>query len=243
MMGTFTKGSIISIYFRSVLIFLLLLAFGAAGGYVGGSHAMISALRKKSSGAVYGESTSPPVLAQLISSMAIILGDRIETGSTLSAEVTARDPAVKGDLNLVSMKSGLDNGGIGTERLRRLAFNSRYLRSSLSAMGFIVFGSRDSPIVPLLIYQPGKMATFSRMMLERYMIVVVVVGYPATPLLEGRARFCVSAAHTKEDLDRLLEACDDIGSILGLRLSANPHRSARSVIDEGVEQFDWFKED
>lgn len=29
----------------------------------------------------------------------------------------------------------------------------------------------------------------------------VVVGFPATPIIESRARFCVSAAHTREMLD------------------------------------------
>lgn len=43
------------------------------------------------------------------------------------------------------------------------------------------------------------------------------VGRPATNLTGGRARFCVSAAHTKDDLDRLLRACDDVGGILGLK--------------------------
>jgi hypothetical protein len=32
-------------------------------------------------------------------------------------------------------------------------------------------------------------------------LAVVVVGYPATPLLLSRIRFCVSAAHTRVDLD------------------------------------------
>lgn len=29
---------------------------------------------------------------------------------------------------------------------------------------------------------------------------VVVVGFPATPLVESRVRFCISAAHTEEQL-------------------------------------------
>lgn len=29
----------------------------------------------------------------------------------------------------------------------------------------------------------------------------VVVGFPATPIIESRARFCISAAHTREMLD------------------------------------------
>jgi serine palmitoyltransferase len=63
------------------------------------------------------------------------------------------------------------------------------------------------------------MLQFSRMMLERYAIVVVVVAYPATPLVSSRVRFCVSASHTKEDIDRILVATDQIGELLGLKMS------------------------
>lgn len=43
---------------------------------------------------------------------------------------------------------------------------------------------------------------FGREMLKRG-IGVVVVGFPATPIIESRARFCISAAHTKDMLDRV----------------------------------------
>ncbi|KAH0558781.1 serine palmitoyltransferase component [Trichoglossum hirsutum] len=109
--------------------------------------------------------------------------------------------------------------GQGEERLQRLAFNSRYLRLGLKRLGFIVYGHDDSPIIPLLLYNPAKMPAFSHEMLRRK-ISVVVVGYPATPLVSSRARFCVSAAHTKDDLDRLLVACDEIGSVLQLKFSS-----------------------
>jgi serine palmitoyltransferase len=33
-------------------------------------------------------------------------------------------------------------------------------------------------------------------------------------------RFCVSASHTKDDLDRLLRACDEVGDILQLKFSS-----------------------
>jgi serine palmitoyltransferase len=109
--------------------------------------------------------------------------------------------------------------GQGEERLRRLAFNSRYLRIGLKRLGFIVYGQDDSPIIPLLLYNPAKMPAFSHEMLRRK-IAVVVVGYPATPLVSSRARFCVSAAHTKDDLDRMLTACDEIGDVLQLKFSS-----------------------
>lgn len=55
-------------------------------------------------------------------------------------------------------------------------------------------------------------SAFSREMLKRN-IAVVVVGFPATPIIESRSRFCLSAAHTKEMLDKVsnskyfFEAC------------------------------------
>ena len=109
--------------------------------------------------------------------------------------------------------------GQGEERLQRLAFNSRYLRLGLKRLGYIVYGNDDSPIIPVMLYNPAKIPAFSHEMLRRK-ISVVVVGYPATPLVSSRARFCVSAAHTKDDLDRLLEACDAIGDILQLKFSS-----------------------
>lgn len=109
--------------------------------------------------------------------------------------------------------------GQGEERLQRLAFNSRYLRLGLKRLGFIVYGHDDSPIIPIMLYNPAKMPAFSHEMLKRK-ISVVVVGYPATPLVSSRARFCVSAAHTKDDLDRMLAACDEVGDLLQLKFSS-----------------------
>ncbi|KAK9441174.1 serine palmitoyltransferase 2 [Metarhizium brunneum] len=108
--------------------------------------------------------------------------------------------------------------GQGEERLQRIAFNSRYLRLGLKRLGYIVYGHDDSPIIPVMLYNPGKMPAYSREMLKRK-ISVVVVGYPATPLISSRARFCVSAAHNKDDLDRLLAACDEVADVIQLKFS------------------------
>lgn len=52
---------------------------------------------------------------------------------------------------------------------------------------------------------------------------VVVVGDFDTPLMRGRVRLCVSASHTKEDLDVVLRACDEIGDVLDLRHGQKEH--------------------
>ncbi|KAK1769376.1 PLP-dependent transferase [Phialemonium atrogriseum] len=108
--------------------------------------------------------------------------------------------------------------GQGEERLQRIAFNSRYLRLGLKRLGFIIYGHDDSPIIPLLLYNPGKIAAFSHEMLKRK-ISIVIVGYPGTPLISSRARFCVSSAHNKDDMDRVLAACDEVGDILQVKFS------------------------
>ncbi|KAK4179682.1 pyridoxal phosphate-dependent transferase [Triangularia setosa] len=122
--------------------------------------------------------------------------------------------------------------GQGEERLQRIAFNSRYLRLGLKRLGYIVYGHDDSPIIPIMLYHPAKIAAFSHEMLKRK-ISVVVVGYPATPLISSRARFCVSSAHNKDDLDRVLAACDEVGDIIQIKYSTGLAGGAEPL-PEGV---------
>lgn len=250
LMGTFTKS------------------FGAAGGYVAGDKALIDRIRLTNHANVYGETLAPPVLTQIIASMASIMG-------------AGNDPSEKALLPLwIDLPSRLLDGSEGRERLRRLAFNARYLSSGLRKLGFIVYGHRDSPIIPLLIFQPAKMPLFSRMMLDRSKslppserpafvveehdgaeemkppkamddpadmrlasrparppIVVVVVAYPATPLISSRVRFCVSASHTKKDMDDVLRACDEVGSLLNMKYGSGGV-GGRWDIDEVIERWE-----
>ena len=111
--------------------------------------------------------------------------------------------------------------GYGPLMIRRLAWNSRYFRRRLIEMGFIVYGDTDSPVIPLMLYSPLTMAAMSRKALERGLAVVVVV-FPATPLLLCRTRFCMSSAHTKEMMDRALESINEIGGRLRVKHSRLP---------------------
>ncbi len=70
-------------------------------------------------------------------------------------------------------------------------------------MGLIVYGSDDSPVIPAMLYMPAKVGAFSRECLKRN-VAVVVVGFPATPIIESRVRFCMSSGHTKQMLDKVL---------------------------------------
>lgn len=60
-------------------------------------------------------------------------------------------------------------------------------------------------------------------------LAVVVVGFPATSIVASRARFCVSASHTKEDLDFVLSVVSEVGDILGLKMSS------RKALEMGMD--------
>lgn len=114
--------------------------------------------------------------------------------------------------------SGHDDTGEGMRRINQLSKNSAYLSKRLRQMGFIVYGDHGSPVIPLLLFQPAKIPAFSRELLKRG-IAVVVVGYPATPIISSRARLCVSATHTKNDLDYALKCISEVGDLLMLKVS------------------------
>jgi serine palmitoyltransferase len=128
-------------------------------------------------------------------------------------------PVIGQIISSLSVISGKLNPGEGLERLQRIAFNSRYLRLGLKRLGFIVYGADDSPVIPLLLYLPQKMAALSRT-LYQMKIAIVVVGYPATPLNTARARLCVSSALTKDDLDYVLKCFDEMGDEIFLKVSS-----------------------
>jgi serine palmitoyltransferase len=108
------------------------------------------------------------------------------------------------------------NTPAGRERIQTLQTNSRYFRRRLVDMGLLVLGDDCSPVIPVLLGLPTKISAFSRLCLQHH-LAVVVVGYPATPLMLPRARFCISAAHTKEDLDFALGVLETLSDRCHLR--------------------------
>ena len=223
-MGTFTKS------------------FGAAGGYVAGRKCLIDHIRVRGHSGAYAEAMSPPVLTQVIASMASIMGvapepPKLANGVTPNALISHPGPASANMLpSWMDLPPTLKDGTEGRIRLRRLTFNCRYLARGLKKLGFITYGSNDSPIVPLMLYNPGKMCIFSRMMKQRATpIFTVVVAYPATTLVTSRVRFCLSAAHTKDDIDLILKACDEIGDWLDLKQGEGERWPLQEIMDRAVE--------
>lgn len=111
---------------------------------------------------------------------------------------------------------GEDGTDIGQQKLQRLRDNSNMMRQGLIDIGFHVYGDPDSPVIPVMIYNPGKIAAFSREALKLG-LALVVVGFPATSVIQSRCRICVSAGHTREDIEFALKALEKIGKRLRLR--------------------------
>lgn len=111
---------------------------------------------------------------------------------------------------------GKDSTDVGRRKIQQLKDNSNFFRRAMIDRGFQVFGDPDSPIVPIMLYSPAKLTAFSRECLKRN-LAVVVVGFPATPLLLGRARFCISASHSREDLEWAVNELDEIGERVSVK--------------------------
>ncbi|XP_064601850.1 serine palmitoyltransferase 2-like isoform X2 [Liolophura sinensis] len=142
---------------------------------------------------------------------------RLHSHNVIYSPVMAA-PIAQQIISSMSIIMGEDGTQEGERRIARLKWNTSYFRNRLREMGFIIYGNEDSPVVPLMLFMPSKIAAFGRCTLERG-LAAVVVGFPATPIIESRARFCLSASHNKETLDKALHIIDEVGDLLQLKYS------------------------
>jgi len=105
----------------------------------------------------------------------------------------------------------LSRSGALRERLRE---NTRYFREQLTAAGFDIKPG-DHPIVPIMLYEAPLAQQMASRLLE---LGIYVVGffYPVVPEGQARIRTQVSAAHSREHLDKALEAFTTVGRELGV---------------------------
>lgn len=127
-------------------------------------------------------------------------------------ETSMAPGALEQALTSLKILTGEDGTDLGKRKVKQLKDNSNFFRRALIDRGLQVFGDTDSPIIPIMLYFPAKISSFSRACLEKN-IAVVVVGFPATPILLSRARFCVSASHTREDLEWAVKEIEQIADI------------------------------
>ncbi|WP_457630424.1 glycine C-acetyltransferase [Oceanithermus sp.] len=122
---------------------------------------------------------------------------------------TSHPPAVVG-----ALMGALELIAREPERIERLWENTRYFKEQLAGLGFDTMGSQ-TPITPVLFGEAPAAFEASRMLLERG-VFAVGIGFPTVPRGKARIRNIVTAAHTREQLDRVLEAYADVGRRLGI---------------------------
>lgn len=64
---------------------------------------------------------------------------------------------------------------LGAQKLARVRENSNFFRSELQKMGFEVLGDNDSPVMPIMLYNPAKIPAFSRECLRQDVSIVGLV--------------------------------------------------------------------
>ena len=92
--------------------------------------------------------------------------------------------------------------------------NAQYFRSEMKAKGFDI-PDGNAAIVPVMLYD----AKLSQKMAEKLMdegIYVIGFFYPVVPKEKARIRVQLSAAHTKEHLDKAIAAFEKVGKELGV---------------------------
>ena len=101
-----------------------------------------------------------------------------------------------------------------SELLERLSDNSRYFRQKMESAGFALVPGHH-PIIPVMLGDAVLAQKMAARMLEKG-IYVVGFSFPVVPRDQARIRTQMSAAHTKELLDRAIEAFTEVGKELGV---------------------------
>ena len=94
----------------------------------------------------------------------------------------------------------------------KVDWNTKYFKKGMKEAGFDIIDG-DSAIVPVMLYDAKLSQTMANMLLEEG---VYVIGffYPVVPKDKARIRVQLSAAHTKEQLDKAVDAFIKVGKKL-----------------------------
>jgi len=101
-----------------------------------------------------------------------------------------------------------------TELVDKLWENARYFKEEMQNLGFDI-GKSVTPITPVMLGEAPLAQQFSRELFSNN-VFAMAIGFPTVPRGKARIRVMISAAHTKDDLDRGLEAFGQVGRSLGV---------------------------
>ncbi|WP_445395558.1 glycine C-acetyltransferase [Zobellella sp. An-6] len=97
---------------------------------------------------------------------------------------------------------------------RKVRENSDYFREKMTAAGFTLAG-KDHAIIPVMLGDAALAANMADRLLERG-IYVIGFSFPVVPKGQARIRTQMSAAHSREQLDRAIAAFTEVGRELGV---------------------------
>jgi glycine C-acetyltransferase len=90
------------------------------------------------------------------------------------------------------------------ERRSKLMENTRFFRDAMTRAGFDIIPG-EHPIVPIMIGDAAEAARFAEAVLK-HGVYVIAFSYPVVPVGKARIRTQISAAHTREELERAVSA-------------------------------------
>ena len=96
----------------------------------------------------------------------------------------------------------------------QLESNTRYFREGMAKLGFNILPGTH-PICPVMLGDAALATRFADAMLEKG-VYVIGFSYPVVPQGRARIRTQISAAHSREDLGRALEACAVVKGKMGI---------------------------
>ena len=94
----------------------------------------------------------------------------------------------------------------GDDLRARLKENTLWFRERMEGLGFDILPG-DHPIVPVMLGDAALATRMADLLLQRG-VYVIGFSYPVVPIGKARIRVQVSAAHTREDLERAATAFD-----------------------------------
>ena len=100
------------------------------------------------------------------------------------------------------------------ELVTKLHDNAAYFRAAIQEAGFHPLPG-ETPIIPIIVGETALAITVSEMLLDRG-VFVTGFGFPVVPKGEARVRCQVSAAHSTDDLDAVIAAFIEVGTLVGL---------------------------
>ena len=96
----------------------------------------------------------------------------------------------------------------------KLEWNTNYFKAGMKKAGFDIIDG-DSAIVPVMLYDAKQAQTMADELLKKG-IYVIGFFFPVVPRNKARIRVQLSASHTKENLDKAIDAFVQVGTSLNV---------------------------